>query len=144
MTSNADRAAILVRALTAGVTGDRDALAQLCTPDVKAWTPALAGSSLSEVVALLERRDDAFSNVELDVTPLDVGGELACAEWSVTMSHTGSLSLGDRGVVEPTGLQITVNGVTVAEFQGEQICSVRQYWDELTVFDQLGLLSEGP
>jgi ketosteroid isomerase-like protein len=144
MTSNADRAAILVRALTAGVTGDSETLQQLCTQDVKAWTPALAGSSLSEVVAQLERRDDAFSNVELDVNPLDVGGDYACAEWTVTMTHTGRLSLSDHGVVEPTGLPITVNGVTVAEFRGEQICSVRQYWDELTVFEQLGLLHEEP
>jgi hypothetical protein len=27
-----------------------------------------------------------------------------------------------------------------AEFRGDRICSLRQYWDELTVFDQLGLL----
>jgi ketosteroid isomerase-like protein len=60
------------------------------------------------------------------------------------MTHTGDLALSEQGVVEPTGLQITVNGVTVAEFQGEQICSVRQYWDELTVFEQLGLLHEEP
>jgi ketosteroid isomerase-like protein len=144
MTSNADRSTILVRALRAGVTGDRETLEQLCTQDVKAWTPALAGSSLSEVVEQLERRDDAFSNVELDVNPLDVGGDYACAEWTVTMTHTGRLSLSEQGVVEPTGLQITVNGVTVAEFRGEQISSVRQYWDELTVFEQLGLLHEEP
>jgi ketosteroid isomerase-like protein len=144
MTSNAERGNALVRALRAGVAGDRATLEQLCTPDVRVWAPALAGSSLSEVLALLERRDDAFSSVALDVSPLDVGGDYACAEWTVTMTHTGSLSLADHGVVEPTGLQLTVNGVSVAEFRGEQICSVRQYWDELTVFEQLGLLHEEP
>jgi ketosteroid isomerase-like protein len=142
VTSNTDRATILVNALTAGVRGDRETLERLCTQDVKAWTPALAGSSLSEVLDQLDRRDDAFSNVELDVDPLDVAGDYACAEWTVTMTHTGGLSLGENRVVEPTGLQITVNGVTVAEFRGEQICSIRQYWDELTVFEQLGLFHE--
>ena len=27
---------------------------------------------------------------------------------------------------------------SVAEFRGDRICSLRQYWDELSVFDQLG------
>jgi ketosteroid isomerase-like protein len=142
MTADADRAATLVRALQAGTTNDRDALGTLCTQDVKVWTPAFNASSLSEVLTEFERRDDAFSNVALEVRPLDVGGEYACAEWTVTMTHSGDLSLGDRGVVESTGLPITLNGVTVAEFRGDQICSVRQYWDELTVFEQLGLLHD--
>jgi ketosteroid isomerase-like protein len=43
--------------------------------------------------------------------------------------------------VDPTGVQITLHGITVAEFRGDRICSLRQYWDELSVFDQLGLLS---
>jgi ketosteroid isomerase-like protein len=47
------------------------------------------------------------------------------------------------GVVEPTGVRVTINGMTVAEFAGAQICSIRQYWDELAVFEQLGLLSGG-
>jgi ketosteroid isomerase-like protein len=140
MTSNADRATVLERALRAGATGDRDTLEKLCTDDVKAWTPTFAASSLPEVLAVIERRDDVFSDVELEVSPLDVGSEFACAEWTVRMTHTGDLSVGDRGVVEATGLQITLNGATVAEFRGDQICSVRQYWDELTVFEQLGLV----
>jgi hypothetical protein len=133
---------VLERALRAGATGDRDTLEKLCTGDVKAWTPAFAASSLAEVLAAVEHRDEAFSNVELEVSPLDVGGEYACAEWTVRMSHTGDLRLGERGVVEATDLQITLNGATVAEFRGDQICSVRQYWDEVTVFEQLGLLHE--
>jgi ketosteroid isomerase-like protein len=78
--------------------------------------------------------------MELEVTPLDAGGEFACAEWRVTMTHSGKLALRDGAVVEPTGLQVILNGVTVAEFRGERICSLRQYWDELAVFEQLGLL----
>jgi len=35
---------------------------------------------------------------------------------------------------------VTLHGITVAEFRSDRICSLRQYWDELDVFDQLGLL----
>ena len=32
--------------------------------------------------------------------------------------------------------------MTVAEFRGNRICSLRQYFDRLSVLEQLGLLSE--
>ena len=144
MSSNADRATILIEALRAGLDGDRRSLGRLFTDDVKAWTPAQSASSVGELLAEIERRDDAFTEIELDVTPLDVGGDYACAEWSVTMTHSGALQLRGASSVEPTGLRIAVSGVTVAEFRGDRICSLRQYWDELSVFEQLGLLHDGP
>ncbi len=63
----------------------------------------------------------------------------ACAEWSVTMTHSDTLTLTDGQAIEATGLRITVNGVTIAEFRRDQICSLRQYWDELTLLEQLGV-----
>jgi ketosteroid isomerase-like protein len=139
MTSNAGRAAIVIDALRAGLVGDRDTLARLYTDDVTAWTPTLAMSSASELIAELDRRDDAFSDIELDAVPLDVGGDYACVEWRVTMTHTGTLEI-ESSSIEPTGLEVTINGVTIAEFRGDRICSLRQYWDELSVFEQLGLI----
>jgi ketosteroid isomerase-like protein len=141
MTTNAARAHVLIRALRASVDGDERALDDVYTDDVHAWTPALSASSRSELRAAFEHRDDAFSDVELDVTPLDVGGDFACAEWSVSMTHTGALELAG-GTIDPTGLRITLNGVTVAEFRGDRICSLRQYWDELSALEQLGVLGD--
>jgi ketosteroid isomerase-like protein len=142
MTSNSSRATALVRALQAGLDGDGSVIRDLCTEDVKAWTPALSASSLAELAAEFERRDLAFSDIELEVAPLDVSGDYACAEWSVTMTHTGPLVLAGGEVVEPTGTRITLNGATVAEFRGDRICSLRQYWDELAVFEQIGLMPD--
>ena len=65
-----------------------------------------------------------------------------CAEWRITMTHTGPLAVRDGAIVEPTGRVVTINGVTVAEFRAGRICSLRQYWDELSVFEQLGLLHD--
>jgi ketosteroid isomerase-like protein len=123
MTTNAERAAILERALRARVEGNRSDAEQLYTDDVKAWTPAFSTSSRAELLAEFDRTDDAFSDVSLDVTTLDVGGEFACAEWTVTMAAP----------VELPGTSLTVHGITVAEFQGDRICSLRQYWDEVAV-----------
>jgi ketosteroid isomerase-like protein len=143
VTTNAARATTLARALRAGIVGDGDALRELYTEDVKAWTPSRSASSIGDLVAEAERRDQAFSEVDVEVAPLDVGGDYACAEWSVTMTHSGPLTLAGGEVVEPTGARITVNGATVAEFRGDRICSLRQYWDELGVFEQIGLMADG-
>jgi ketosteroid isomerase-like protein len=139
VTSSAERSAILARALSAAIEGDRAAVEDVYTDDVKAWTPALSAGSRAELMAHFEQRDDAFSDIVLEAAPLDVGGDYACVEWSVTMTHTGPLVLAEGTVLEPTGTTVTVNGVTVAEFRDDRICSLRQYWDELSVFDQLGL-----
>jgi ketosteroid isomerase-like protein len=141
MTSNEARAEALVRALRAGIERDREALQALFTDDVRAWTPALSTSSLGELIDALERRDDAFSEMVLDVMPLDVGGEYACVEWTVEMTHSGTISLGDQRSIESSGIRVTLHGVTVAEFQGDRICALRQYWDEFSVLEQLGVLA---
>jgi ketosteroid isomerase-like protein len=134
MTSNAQRSAALERLLRGALAGDRAAVSALCTEDVKAWTPERAISSRDELLAELGRREDTFSfsdsGAEADIMPLDVGGEFACAEWGVTLTHTGKLDLADGRVLEPTGARVRVHGVTVAEFSGERICALRQYWDE--------------
>ena len=57
------------------------------------------------------------------------------------MTHTGPLAIADGLMVEPTGTRISIQGVTIAEFRGDRICALRQYWDELSVFEQLGLVS---
>jgi len=142
MTDNAARAATLVRALHASVEHDPEIVAAICTDDVTAWSPGLAASSATELAEELQRRDDAFSDVELEVSPLDVAGDFAVAEWCVAMTHTGPLVLADGIAVDATGLRIRLHGITVAEFEGDRICSLRQYWDELSVLDQLGLLAD--
>lgn len=143
MTTDAVRAGVLERALRASIEGDSTAVGELYTDDVRVWAPALSVSSAGELAEEFRRRDDVFSDIELEVFPLSVTGDYACAEWTVSMTHTGRLVLGDGLVVEPTGIQVTINGATVAEFDGDRICSLRQYWDEFGVLEQLGLLSRG-
>ena len=131
----------LVRALRAGLDRDRRAMQELLTDDVRAWSPALSTASLDELIDELDRRDESFSDIELDVVPLDVGGDHACVEWTVEMTHSGTIALADDVSIEASGIRVTLHGVTIAEFLGEQICSLRQYWDEHTVLEQLGVLT---
>jgi hypothetical protein len=142
MATNAERAATLVRALEASIVGDSSIIAELYTDDVKGWAPALTVSSAAELAAELEDRDGAFSDIELDVSPFDVADDRACVEWVVTLTHSGPLELDDDLVIDPTGVRVSLHGVTVAEFDGDKIASFRQYWDEVELLEQLALLPE--
>jgi ketosteroid isomerase-like protein len=139
MATNAERAAVLVRALEAAIVGDTAAIPELYTTDVKGWAPALAVASAEELAAAFEHREGAFSDVELDVSPFDVADGRACVEWIVTLTHSGPLDIGGDVVVEPTGLRVSLHGVAVAEFEGDRIASFRQYWDRGELLDQLPL-----
>ena len=112
MISNAERADVLERALRARVDGDAT-VADLYTDDVTVWTPSLTASTLAELQAEFERRDDAFSDIELVVTPLDVGGDYACAEWDLAMTHSGDLPVADGATylierMAPAGVELLV------------------------------------
>ena len=102
----------------------------------------MSTASLSELMDEFEWRDDAFSDIELEVSP-PRGRRRVRAEWSVSMTHTGQIEVAERKIVDPTGVRVSLHGITVAEFRGDRICSLRQYWDELAVFEQLGLLADG-
>jgi hypothetical protein len=140
MGSSADRAAVLVRGIEASVCGDSSVIADLYTTDVRGWSPALQVSSAAELGVEFEDRDEAFSDIELELSPLDAAGDHACVEWVATLTHSGPIVVDPDLVIKPTGRRISLRGVTIADFDGDRICAFRQYWDEVSLIDQLGLL----
>jgi SnoaL-like domain len=139
VTTNQARATALMRAIGACVDGDAIVLTELFSQDVAVWSPAFSGQGLSELLAGLDAIREAFSHPDVQLTPLEVGGDFACVEWSIGLLHTGRVALSDDWVIEATGLPVVVHGVTVAEFEDERICALRQYWNEFTLLEQLGM-----
>ncbi len=134
---------MLVKGIEASVAGDSSVVDDLYADDVQAWSPAMTMSSAAELAVEFEDQDEAFSDIELDLTPLDVAGDRACVEWVATVTHSGPLVIDDDGVViEATGKRCTLRGVTVADFEGDRIKAFRQYWDEVAILEQLGLLPD--
>jgi ketosteroid isomerase-like protein len=140
MGSSNDRAAVLVQAIEATVTGDSRVVRELYADDVQGWSPVMTVSSAAELAVELEDRQEAFTDIELDVAPLDVGDDQACVEWIATATHSGPLVIDEDVVIEPTGGRFTLRGVTIADFEGDRIRAFRQYWDEVSLLEQLQLL----
>ena len=136
-TTTSIQASALRRLLQAAVTGDGDSMADLVTVDVTGWSPNLFVTSRDELLAELERREDTFSGIEISVQALDQIGDKAIAEWHMAADHTGALAVDDDLVIEPTGRRLHLSGATVAEFDGEQICAFRSYFDDLALVEQV-------
>lgn len=130
------RASAMRRLLQAAVTGDADAMADLVTADVTGWSPNVFVTSRDELLAALQRSDDAFSEIEIRVQALDQVGDKAIAEWHAALDHTGPLAIDDDLVIEPTGRRFHVSGATIAEFDGDRICAFRSYFDDLALVEQ--------
>ena len=65
-------------------------------------------------------------------------------EWVATATPSGPLVLDDDLVVDATGTRVQLQGVAVAEFDGERIRRFRQYSDEVALLEQLALLPADP
>ena len=128
MSSNEARADALVTALRAAIARDRDTVRAAVTDDVRVWSPMGSTSGVDELLAALDERDDSVTDVVVELVPLDVGGDFACAEWTM--------------VAVSAGESFSTHGVTVAEFEGERICAVRHYSDEVTLFVDFGVTPE--
>jgi SnoaL-like domain len=134
MTSNAERAAILVRALEASVVGDSTVIADLYTDDVRGRASELTVSSAAELAVEFEDRGSACADIEFDISPFDVADDRACIEWVVTLTRTAPPDYTDEDTGHDRGAdgtRVTLRGITVAEFDGDKISSFRQYSDEV-------------
>jgi ketosteroid isomerase-like protein len=136
-TTASTQANTMLRLLQAAVTGDRESMADLVTGDVTGWSPNLFVTSRDDLLAALERRDDSFSGIEVQVQALDQVGDKAIAEWHVAVDHTGPLVVDDDLLIEPTGRRLHISGATVAEFDGDRICAFRSYFDDLALVEQV-------
>jgi SnoaL-like polyketide cyclase len=131
------RADVLIRAVVANVEGDASDIEQLFTPDVSGDSPATAARSREELAIELDERRDAFRQHDVTFRNVEVNGDLARVEWIATGLHVGPFVLERNGVtLDPTGLRLRVRAVTVARFRGDQICSWRSTWDDLTLMDR--------
>ncbi len=128
--TNEERAERLTRVIVAAISGDHSQMQDVFTRDVIATGPGMRVASREQLVRELERRLGAFSERKVSVAPLDVAGDRACVEWVASGTHSGPFSLDDGGgTIAPTGRRVRLRAITVAEFDGDQICSIRSYWD---------------
>jgi hypothetical protein len=131
------RAETLRRALEAGVTGDVDALPEIFTANVSGWGPHMLVSSLDELKETLAAREDALSDVQIEINSLDVFGNKGFVEYRINAVFSGPFVLDEETTIEPTGGKILLGAALVAEFDGDKISAFRNYFDDAALLEQM-------
>jgi len=127
---------LATRAIRACTLGDADELAELFTDDVVAWSPILLTTSLAGLTEAMDDVEAALSDVEVHIDTIGSFGDSTVAEYRITGRFTGPFVAGDA-TVPPNDRTIVVGGAVVMDFSGDRICSFRNYFDELTLLEQL-------
>jgi hypothetical protein len=131
------RGQVLRNALEACVKGDVDALPQLFTADVSGWGPNMLVSSLDQLKDTVASREEALSDVDIEIGSLDVFGNKGFVEYRLNAVFSGPFRLDEDTVVDPTGGEIQLGAALVAEFSGDKISAFRNYFDETTLLEQI-------
>jgi ketosteroid isomerase-like protein len=131
------RSQVLRRALEACVTGDADALPELFTADVSGWGPHMLVNSLDELKETISSREDALSDVGIEINSLDVIGNKGFVEYRLEAVFSGPFVLDKDTVVDPTGDKILLGAALVAEFDGDKISAFRNYFDDAALLEQM-------
>lgn len=73
----------------------------------------------------------------MSVDTLEEMGNKAVAEWRVAADHTGPLLVADELLIEPTGRRLSLAGASFAEFSDGRISSIRHYFDDAALLEQM-------
>src|SRR5262245_15107692 len=132
-----DRRRVLSRAVEACIRGEVDALPDVFTADVSVWSPNMLAASLEELTESVAYREDALSDVTVHVDAVDVVGNKGFMEYRVSAAFTGPFVIDDETAIEPNGRDILVGAALVAEFTGDKISAIRNYFDDATLMEQM-------
>ena len=105
------------------------------------WTDVPSGGIIhgrAELVALCTVITAAFPDFAVESVTLIGQGDLVANEWRGTGTHQAALPRPDGGVHEPTGRSFVRTGVGIVEVRVGQIVRYRDYFDRLTMTEQLG------
>jgi steroid delta-isomerase-like uncharacterized protein len=132
----------VVRRLNASLTArDWEAFGD-CLADDCEWTDVPSGGTLrgrDAVIAACKVFTAAFPDFEVESVTLIVQGDLVASEWHGRGTHQGLLPRADGGQDEPTGRRFERTGVGIVEVRDGRIARYRDYFDRLTMTEQLGL-----
>lgn len=132
-----DRAQMLRRAVEALVSGDVDPLPELFTEDVSGWSPALLVNSLEELTEIVADREDALTDVNVEVNSLDLFGNKGFVEYRLSAVFSAPFVVDESEAIEPHGRELVLGGALVAEFTDGKISAFRSYFDEFSLIDQM-------
>lgn len=91
--------------------------------------------------AAIETLSVAFPDYHLTLEQAFGAGEWLAVRVHTTGTMTGGLTLSDGTLVPPTGQPIEQDWAALVRFEGERIAEFHEFYDQLTLMLQLGLVA---
>ena len=135
-----NRGAILRRAIETLIHPDDDAIAklgELFDDEATVWSPNLFAVGLDDLAGHLAFRENAFSDVDIQIDALDVFANKGFAEFRVAATFSGPFVIGEEVVIEPNGRRLLLGAAAIADFEGGKIKALRAYFDDTTLLEQM-------
>jgi ketosteroid isomerase-like protein len=132
-------AELISAAITATAVGDYTTINELYAADCSGVTPTMQITSRAQLIDEVAEQAGVLSDVTVEVTPVETVNGSVAAEWRLTGRHTGSLVVDDEQI-SPTGTTVALQGAIFATVSGGRIMSFRQYWSEIDLLEQFGLM----
>ena len=136
--------AITDRIMDAYIAGDRDALVRLYATDAVAETPDAprieGGTAIADYLMSIKR---AFPDVCRESTTRYESCDTAIDEGFFVGTHTEALITAEGLDVPPTGRSLRLRECNIVTVEDGVAVSHRQYFDQLDLMSQLGLMESG-
>lgn len=117
--------------------GNISAMDHLFTNDVKYNDPASpnAKRGLQALKEIKIKYKTAFPTKKIKIEQIwTTTDDTVIVSWSCQGIHKGTYQ-----DIPPTGKSFKTSGISVYKFHGDKICEIIQNWDQLGLFEQLGL-----
>ena len=127
------------------------AIEALNARDMSLWTQKLADDFVAappgvpmlnktQTEGYLQRFVIAFPDVHFEVLHVFAEGEYVFTHWTASGTHTERLATVTGETIPPTRRRVTLSGVILTEIRDGKIAREYQYWDQLALMAQLGLI----
>jgi len=122
--------------------GDVEGLVNLYTEDATLVTSSGTAHGRGAIRDVWSRDKAAFPDRTVTPGVIVEQGDTIAAEWTVFGTHTGPLVMPDGTELPPTGKRIELKGMELAQLHDGKVAVHHQYWDNMALAGQLGVLPE--
>ena len=90
-----------------------------------------------EFQSFVERLRGAFPDIHVTIDDAFAAGDKVVARWSATMTHRG-----DQLGLAATGKQVRITGISIGRIANGKIVEGWDNWDQLSMMQQIGAVTE--
>jgi predicted ester cyclase len=101
--------------------------------------PDYDGKGVKTCTEYLSKWTGGFPDYSLEPGPIISEGDRSAYTWTFRGTNTGPLEAGDGSSLPATNKKVEVGVSGWATWQGETLTEINCYWDQLAIFQQLGL-----